>query len=632
MRITGIRITNYGRFKGDHELDLKAGVYAIVAQLDSNAERSNWLGKTSFLTAIRWALYGAVSEPWRSQDDVISRGERELGVDLELSDGTFISRTKTRGSSAKLRVLVPHRGGAELELFQEQAQKELIERIGMHLPDFDNTVWMGQKVMSRMVRSDPAERTRIINEWLQLGALEKAVEIVTTKLSAIDQRLTRARIEHQHVSELCRGDRVQLTSELYEANSALDKAKAELSAYTIARIKHQQWTTEQRARTDALRAAEEVAAIEAGDQPQAVDAAAMQKKIADAEHASEKARVAIAEMQRLSKLRSGDFDGQCPVTRSQCPVADQVVGSTCAITTAYEASQAAVNAAIAVRDEAIRDLDDYKAKQRKWLAWSEQLKRAIAKADTLELRCQPGDLGPEPQVPPAVDIGPASARVAQCDAKLDAYDKAVAKQAEVAGDVTELETYATVHKIALQILGKNGAQRRITERAVGSIATAANQMLTRCGVDLQLSIEYGRELQEIATVCQCGAAFPRSAAVKKCDKCGAVRGRKREDKMRVELSSTSGAAEDLAGVALQMAAAQWRRVALDVPWSVVALDEPLAACDAHNRRSMLRTLAQLTSSGFEQAFVVAHSSDILEAVPNRLIITADDQWSRIQVG
>jgi ABC-type polar amino acid transport system ATPase subunit len=244
----------------------------------------------------------------------------------------------------------------------------------------------------------------------------------------------------------------------------------------------------------------------------------------------------------------------------------------------------------------------------------------------------PKTLGPEPAaVPPDPDIEACARAEALAAKTLTDHDLAAKRAGELQAEADRIARSRTILQIAMQILGRGGAQRRIATRNLATIETVANGILSRAGVDLKVSIEYGRELQEIATVCGCGKAFPRTATARVCEQCGATRGKKRDEKLYITTSAKSGATEDLAGVAIQLAAARWRRAATGGSWSVVALDEPFGALDAHNRLAMSRTLAALASDGFEQAFVVAHSSDVLEALPHRILITGDGKWSKVEV-
>jgi hypothetical protein len=189
--IKGMRITNWQRFKGEHEIELGAGVTSITARHTDNPARSNWLGKSTLLWAIRFALFGEV--PTETLDDAISHGEPELAVDLELIDGFFVSRSRKRGKSTDLMVSTPD----GRELFGGQAQEAITAHIGMGSEDFERTAWIGQKQIHRFVTATPSERSQIVSEWLALDRVDQASTKARAKASQFEREIgaTRARLD-----------------------------------------------------------------------------------------------------------------------------------------------------------------------------------------------------------------------------------------------------------------------------------------------------------------------------------------------------------------------------------------------------------------------------------------------------
>lgn len=631
MRIKGLRITNFARFRGDHEMDLSAGVHAIVAALGTDPNRSNWLGKTSLLTAIRWALFGELTDAWKTVDSAISDGEKSMGVDVELTDGTFVSRTKLRGQSAQLKVIVNTPNGEKM-LAQDVAQAEVCRRLGSTLKDFDATVWMGQKSMARLLRMDPAERTTVVNDWFGLQKLVVAAEIVARKYTETDRRYFEERTKLGLASDAAVGDREQLVRSVLDARLKVQQAKLKISENQRARLAHDKWETLAALVKRRDRAATEAEAIEA-EQPKVVTVDSVNVARTMVETCRADLAAALKERKRLEELARGQFDGMCPVVCAECPVADKVVSQKEAIATLLGAARVAFVTADEALTSNAMTLAKLEDQRKVFVDWERRLRDAMAATKALEADGTiPKVLGPEPEsvgVDPDLEVL-IRAETAAANA-LAAHETAVSDVEKYQAEVDRITKSRELLRIAMRILGKGGAQRRIATRNLEAIEKMANAVLDRAGVDLKVTIEYGRELQEVATICDCGTAFARSTKERVCATCGAARGKKRDEKLYIRTSSVSGATEDLAGVAIQMAAARWRRLATGGEWSVVALDEPFGALDAHNRLAMAKTLAALASDGFEQAFVVAHSSDVLEALPHRIRITGDGKWSRVEV-
>jgi hypothetical protein len=109
--IERITLRNWFRYRGEHVLDLGPTVYGVTAAAEGDPERSNWLGKSSLMNAVAFALYGWLPEYVRGADDWITRGEEVGGVVVSLSDGSVVRRGKKRGKSVQLEVQV---GGRHL--------------------------------------------------------------------------------------------------------------------------------------------------------------------------------------------------------------------------------------------------------------------------------------------------------------------------------------------------------------------------------------------------------------------------------------------------------------------------------------------------------------------------------------
>jgi DNA repair exonuclease SbcCD ATPase subunit len=120
--------------------------------------------------------------------------------------------------------------------------------------------------------------------------------------------------------------------------------------------------------------------------------------------------------------------------------------------------------------------------------------------------------------------------------------------------------------------------------------------------------------------------------IKECASCGAARGKKVEDRLDVVLSDRSGAAEDLAGIAVMLAASELIRSLKESCFGVACLDEPFGALDKANRKAFAHGLVTMLRDGWEQVFVVAHDDALMDAMPGRIVIEASDEGSCVRVG
>lgn len=612
MRIVGLRVSNWMRFRGEHELELGPTVYAVVAEHASDPDRSNWMGKTSVFSAIRFALTGAV--PTETQDDAINRGQPAMSVDMELDDGSFITRSRRRGKTTEL-VANLVRGGKEVVV---RDQAELERQLGFNEATFLATSYFEQREMARFVRARPADRSAIVSEWLDTAPIQAAHRRVADKLAAVEKALaalTGERKAHE--------DRLQQDVEALRRNAAAVTAKRD------------KWVETRKAAEQAAARAKLLRELHDLDEQlkamPSVDIDAVTKALGSAKGEAKKCWVALQSTKQAHKEAQenarGGFDGVCPVTCEECPVADAVQKNSDALEDRAELLGIDLRRhgkeSSAADAEVVR-LEKLVTAHAQWILVQDRRNHLAA------------TLGPAVDVKESIET--CDSEIAHLEKTYRDLDGAVRDDerarvvlAELSDRVGKLEQQRLALDLAARVLGRGGVQRRLAEGFVGYLQERATARLQDAGIDLAVRLVWGRETQQLAEACdECGQPYPRSAKVVQCQ-CGARRGMKRDDKLHVELSDRSGAAEDLAGVALQLAAAEWIREARGVAWGTVLLDEPFGQLDAANRASLARVLSRLASDGFEQALVIAHDRGILDSMPGRILVRGDDSASSVGV-
>ncbi len=636
MILTGIRLTNWECFRGTHEVSLGSGTYAVVAAMEGDPDRSNALGKSGLLRALRFVLDGKKPRTVAALDQLISRGEQELGVDLEFSDGTFISRTKKRGASVQTHLIAGSDVG-ELDLYQERAEQQLWQLIGFEPDDLLSTCIAEQRQLASLVLPPPGRVKsgsgfeEAVHGWLGLDglvrageqalsdlrsksqalrALEQEQQQVEGRLASFDPQAAREAIEwvdvalaaNRKVEEL-RASRQAERDEWLRTKARREQAEQEVeAAEDLARMFEQRWPTKPLVTMSAKRAHE-----------------AAQTELVTARNAA----------QEKQKLVTRGFDGRCPVNGCDCPIREQIneqAGDNklqlFAANTALE--QANIKAATA------RQLfTQQEHRLRSWELDKSDLERLQERAaQAKQLLALP--LPPEPVLPSVPDISEQVQSAAELRVQLAEHERLLARQQELTSLVDAARFDAEKLRAASLILGPEGAQRRVSERAVRLVERAANAELEQAGIDLRLEVRFGRETQQPAVHCdRCGAAFPVSRSARTCLSCQAPRGMKVVPELRFALSRVSGGMEDLGGLALRVAAFRWLRAKRHASWSVAWLDEPFAHLDRAHVRALSAHVQSLLASTFQQSFVCAHHASVLEAMPRRLLVTGRGDWSAL---
>ena len=652
MHITELRALNWLRYKGDHKLDLTPTVYGVVAETVGNPERSNWVGKSSCLNLIRFVVFGKRPVTIPTEDGWITRGESEGGGGIRLSDGTLIERRRQRGKATRL--VVEFADGRKA--FDTDAQAALEEHIGLTDDDFLATSFFQQKEISRFVTSKPAERMSIIAGWLQLEPLQRAEKRVRTALGALLDRESKLVTEVQvhkeaivrHLSKFFDDVTTEITleevsPEMFEiigvARAKADVSKSVADAHKAEAMKLAEW---KRASADAGRhrgLLEEAASL--GDPSGGrLILSKLQGTMAEARRKLDvvagECRAATDRQLQASRLACGEFDGRCPVDGHGCP--DRVK-----MNTARASNRKLAEDAQASLNRVKREHGELKGAFDNQLIEQSRLQRVIREIESLTeqaARLKPAaDRIEREGEPPAESTVEAEAAAAwesyqrdeaeardvvrifdSIKAEFAAIGKCIDGRASIRSDI---ET----HQQACVILGKTGAQRRIAEGALGEITAMANASLEESGIDLRVEVAWSREGTGLADECAvCGSAYGKGRGIKECPRCGAARGPKTIEKVEVNLSDVSGAAEDLAGVVLQLSAGAWLRARRNTAWSVACIDEAFGALDGANCRALATHLVSLLRGryGFEQSFLVAHTRGVTDSMPGRIVITADE--------
>jgi len=634
--IVGLRLIDWQRFRGVHELELGPGVYALTAEDEQDAARSNYLGKTSLLRAIRWALDGKRPRTVDSVEDLVSydratgvRSE-QVGVDIELSDGAFISRLKPLGASESLEFALPD--GTVLR--GDEAERALPGYLGFEVVEMLDTCIAEQRALPGLVSAGSTASTEAFERWLQTGKLAEAADAVSDELNELmteHGRCIAARVAGLEAGgteaevERRRAELVAAQARFEADHAAANSASEKLRAHAELALKLKTRDERRRLLEQVEALAGEVAELKAVPVP---DVEAIVAKRERELHARDEAR---REVERARKLVSGQFDGRCPVAGIDCPAREQINARTAENRAALAKAEAARKEAETRGGLVECSFDEARAQQRRLDQASARLDAAVEAAARLAWidSEQLPDVLPPVEQPPLVD----RSAVERARAALGEAEAALARVADADARLAELARSLAARRAALAILGPEGAQRAAAEQAVGGVVRAANGVLAEAGVDLAVSLSWGRETKELAVRCSgCGSPFPASTRVRQCARCGATRGPKVSNRVRFRLSHQSdGAAADLGGLALRTAAFRWLRARRSARWSVAALDEPLAQMDRAHRASVSAAIQRMLLGTFEQAIVSAHDRAFLESVPRRIVVRASGPWSRVEV-
>lgn len=642
-------LTNWKCFRGEHTIDFTPDVYAVVARFEEDDERSNWGGKSSLLVAIgRFLLFGDHDEG--HEDNWITDDASEASVEGTLSDGAVIKRWRKRGKSTQLEFT---RDGVKQT--KDEAQKSIVEHIGLGKEDFNATCSIAQKELSRFVTQLPSRRMETVSAWLNLDPLQRCESNIAQRMSEIVSKHSAKLTSLAALQEQIETNEKRLKEEfglkdvdpreyvaecqkrLEEAEEVIAEGDAELHSIG-------EW------KAAAARAAEYDEVVERGQRLRVEvdkdDIAKLEKKVEQSREDLMSSRTdhesTAEELERAKTLAAGKFDGMCPVVGGQCPASDFVRNEFKGrddiiegLETAFTESSAAMNQVRAAMVTTEQQLTAARDRASRLRHLKDQAKALYPASALIKKKGAPPNA--EAQEKRGSELrakyNALSVQVKMIQQTLKDIEQAKAKQEEIREGLADIEEQLAIHREAAVVFGRNGAQRRASEEALAEIESDANEALSEEGIDLQMSIQWGREASKgLATACQaCGNPFPKSQKEKTCQRCGAERGPKIVERLDLELSDRSGAADDLVGFVFTLSAAAWLRRERECAWSCVMIDEPFGSLDAANKRSVAGNVASMLRQrfGFSQAFIIAHEQAVMDAMPAKVQIVASKQGSRI---
>lgn len=654
MRIKRIELENWLAFKGSYFLDLPAGPIAVTATYINNPRRSNWAGKTAFLEAIRWALFGKHRK--RTDDAIIHRGTPNTRVRLVFTDDLTVTRSKSMGKP--VRLAVEHAGE---KYTKKLAQTQIVKILGLTDDDLCNTLHFAQGDIEAICDRQSSKRRDVVGAWLDLESWARVASRIRARSKLMRENLDRARTNLERLdadafeisdvvawSEDEAGEDLERSighaaGELFANRERQSEIDVILEDVAADEIRAQNRIRFDRIRDDVDELKTKIRGLNLGDVKRELEEAA-----AAAEFAASGVIASERDVRAARQLVKGDFDGVCPVTCESCPIADDIRANTAAARTKLATARARYTDDKSTADDLKRAFRELETQHRAGIRLvdgfnSKRAELARIKESTPDAEPRRSDeevteLKRERRalIDTALDIA-GRYSVARRDARR--FGHVIKKRAETAAEVAGFEAELRLYTIAARCVGPSGVPARIAERELGQLEERANVVLSDVGLSFRFS--WDRELRDRTPTCyDCGYRF-KGQADKSCPSCQAERPLKRSDELGIlvsdggpeeDVKTKSGGAKVLIGSAIRLAAGAMLRDIRDTRAAWATIDEPFGPLDAENRQALASSFAGLLGSvGLEQAFVVSHDAALLDALPGRIEITREGSSSSIAI-
>ncbi len=638
MKIESITLSNWMAFRGEQRLvDLPAAPIALVGRYIENRRRSNWSGKTALLEAITFALFGVHRK--RLADGVIHRGTDEAFVTVTLTDGIVIRRARKRGGPTSLSVKI----GPDITT-GDAAEQRIADVFGMSHGDFVATQCFQQGDTESIIGREAGERRRVVMRWLELDRWERMAARARTVSNAASQRV-RA-LAAVAPADAAPVDLDALKAEREQLRKRSDEIERERAQWQREDARWREASKDEGAERDLRAAAEELQGLRDVHANDAPDMSGLETRVADLRAARD---IAAKEVDDSKKLLAGGFDSVCPVVRKPCPSATWVSQQGAAARERHERSLPILCDADAnyggARDElaaAQRHRDEHARRAGRADTIKKRMQELRARVDARKARLAELTLdgpaitaGLERATREAMEV---RTRFADVNATIERVEGETKRAASLAADKEAATRAARISLLVTKAVAPSGIPARIAAAQLRGLEERANVLLDGTGLSFELGWE--RETKEPTPTCEeCGYMF-KGKKDKACPACSAPRGMKRSDELEILVEDGSGEIEDvraksggakvLVASAIRLAGGAMLRDLRGSPVRFALVDEPFGPLDAENREGLARSFAGMIGSvGLEQAFVVSHDAQLLDALPARIVVTRDRGFSTL---
>jgi len=632
--LSHVGVRDFMPFDDANLLELKPGVYAVSARYDGEIGSSNRAGKSAFIEAVLFALYGKTGRKLSSNSKLVHRGKDDALVSVGIMtdpEQTALKIARQVGKKSYLEV------GDVTGVTKGQSVIE--QYVGMGFDDFIKTCFVRQGDLLGLLGETSAPIQNALMRWTGVDAWVGVHKEVSGEMASMEARLKSAKDELADVD-------IHLTKAVpIPTQEMVDIANKAWTAITSI----DDPTTRLEELRKQLRLGKRLEALKLEAKPLRklnkanVSNGMVQIKL-DAEY-----QTAVSDLQEhtkkvneASKLCHGGFDGACPVDDSSCPRTDE-------INAASEKMDAKLVLALEKKDGSQAVRDEVCEQRETVLAAGEELERKIKKAFAAEASVK------EMKDWPSVESIEAEIKVLETKAstmpdtdayreayddavrRLDRYNELIKRKRNAKKSIDAIGDKLKVVRYVAMMCSRKGIPSFQMEAAVGELEAQANEVLEKVGLPVRVEFKFGRELNRLADVCpDCGAAFPKSAKAKFCEACGSKRGKAINDDLVVnvlengeeqELEQDSGGGQDLIALAVRIALCRFLGA------RVLFLDEVCGMLDTKNVSALVQVLGKLTEVGFEQVFVISHRQEVAEALSKEIQVTRyqDEGRSEIKV-
>lgn len=684
MFVRSVEISGFMPYRDSFKLKFdRSQIVNVSGQYGDDPAKSNRAGKSSFIDAQVWCLYGKSRA--KREVELIHDQAEFAEVICELYDprteqSTFVQRMRTKDNKGSLEI----RG---LEGEKKKVTQEAIDQlVGMTYEEFLFTAFFKQNDIDQFMEADPQKKKEILMKWLQTKNWSEFAEKVNSFKLGLAEDLMR-------VKSLIAGlptenvDLDSLREEIGEIDKDKKKLLAEAEGLSKQRIDHGMALKELKAVDAKKEKAVEIEEHIRRLKTKRPDSDAHKENLRKLDEALEKyplvgeakheeivdkrdkfvsaigqTNYEIEEVKKRIRDFGKSMTGVCPILQRAC---DRIEPDPDALSK-LEQEKAGLEKKLERheenRDKANKFVTLYQ-KQQQWLRQKEQITSQLQAGKQLE--SQIADLAKQraevlKSIPDNVE-----AKITELLGKIDMIKEdegAIRDKLEThdrrLGEIRELIKQQTTKQNRLQALevelqsieqqlgdaqyveymfGKNGIPSMELENSYSEIEDDANLILKNLRAPFHIEFTATRELKEWEPNClACGTPFERGEKTHICKSCKTERQKKQRDELSLtvyeggqerQFYMDSGGGKILLSVGIRLALTQLARRRKGSQWGTIYLDELFGQLDQTNRKLMADLISStlLQSLGFEQVFIISHDPSIQSSLANQVIVKRNQE-------
>lgn len=679
MFVRTLEIEGFMPYRDKFRLSFENGqIIGITGQYGNDGAKSNRAGKSAFVDAQVWCLYGESRA--KKEIEVIHNDVEFARVSAELYEpltdtATWVTRSRDKSNKGALEIT-----GQEGEK-KKVGQEAINKLIGMSYEEFAFTAFFKQNDIDQFMNADSTKKKEIMMRWLQRvnweAFQEKANEFKLTLMRDKDrietiinslpdgdldeavlitesEKLNKEQLNLKKQVDSLSRKRIDLNLHIKELSSVDEKRNR--AADVATKIQHLKGrrpdSTQQKAaliKLDELLDKYEIITSEKFKE--------IQDKRDKYVSAIANSNSEIRDFERQIQSASKEMTGVCPILKQACSRIEIDPDHINSLKTAIDGTKKKITRHEENKEKANKAIALYQ-KQVEWRQQKDKVEIQIKAANQLEsqiadlanqraeiLKTIPQDA--EEQIAKAKQQLSAIAeeqesiqgtmtqnekRLGQISNIIKQYREAKDRKQSLDHQLKTIDVQLADAQYVEYMFGKNGIPSMELENSYNEIEADANLILSKLRAPFHMEFEATRELKDWEPNClACGTIFEKGEKTHKCKSCGTDREKKRRDELSLKVFEggverqfymDSGGGKILLSVAMRLALTMLARRRKGTTWGTVYLDEVLGQLDQTNRRivSDLISSVLMGELGFEQVFVISHDQNIQTSFEHQLVV------------